>query len=154
MEYLIVKLLHVLSSTVLFGAGVGSAFHLFTASMRREITGIATATRTVVLADWLLTTPTAILQPLTGFYLLKISGLPMTVRWIQWSAVLYAVAILCWLPVLYLQIRMRNLAAEGLRRGHGVPQGYWLLFRYWVALGTVALVAFLAIFCLMVLKPP
>ena len=36
MEYLVAKWLHVLSSTILFGAGVGSAFHLFAASVGRN----------------------------------------------------------------------------------------------------------------------
>src|SRR5690606_19849835 len=62
MDYLLLKWVHVLSSTILFGAGVGSAFHLFASSLRREVGGMANATRNVVVADWLLTTPTAILQ--------------------------------------------------------------------------------------------
>jgi len=66
MDYLFLKWIHVLSSTILFGAGVGSAFHLFASTLRRRVAGVASGTRNVVVADWLLTTPTAILQPVTG----------------------------------------------------------------------------------------
>lgn len=153
MEYLIIKLLHVLSSTVLFGAGVGSAFHMFVANLRRDVAGIAAATRTVVIADWVLTTPTAILQPLTGVYLMKLIGLPLTSRWVLWSVILYGAALACWLPVLWLQIRMRDLARSALRTRSDLPRTYWVMFGWWTGLGTFALAAFLAIFYLMVIKP-
>ncbi len=152
MDYLVLKWVHVLSSTILFGAGVGSAFHLFAATLRRQAGGIATGSRNVVLADWLLTTPTAILQPVTGIWLVHKAGLPLSTPWIAWSLGLYAVAIACWLPVVWIQIRMRDIMAEAERTRSPVPAAYDRLFHRWVVLGIAAFVAFLLIFWLMVAK--
>jgi uncharacterized membrane protein len=152
MDYLLLKWVHVLSSTILFGAGVGSAFHLFVSTLRRRTGGVANGARNVVLADWLLTTPTAILQPLTGLWLVNKMGLPYSTPWIAWSLGLYAVAIACWLPVVVIQIRMRNAVVQAERAGAPVPPAYDRLFHWWTALGCVAFFAFLAIFWLMVAK--
>jgi uncharacterized membrane protein len=152
MDYLVLKWVHVLSSTILFGAGVGSAFHLFAATLRRKVGGIATATRNVVVADWLLTTPTAILQPLTGIWLVHLMGVPFSTPWVAWSLALYAVAIAAWLPVVWIQIRMRDVAAQADRDGAPVPPAYDRMFHRWVVLGFIAFFAFLLIFWLMVAK--
>jgi uncharacterized membrane protein len=153
MEYNLVKWLHVLSSTILFGAGVGSAFHLFAATMRKEVPGIATATRNVVLADWLFTTPAAIFQPASGLWLVHLLGLPWRTPWVLWSLVLYAVAIACWIPVVWIQLRLRDNAVAAHAASCALPEDYWNLWRWWVALGLIAFAAFLAIFWLMVAKP-
>jgi uncharacterized membrane protein len=153
MDYLVLKWVHIVSSTILFGAGVGSAFHVFVASLRREVGGIAGATRTVVLADWLLTTPTAILQPVTGLWLVHMMGIPLATPWVAWSLALYVLAGACWLPVLWIQIRMRDLAAAAVAAGAPLPDAYWRFFRWWVGLGSVAFPAFVVIFWLMVAKP-
>ncbi|MBE7370092.1 DUF2269 family protein [Ramlibacter pallidus] len=152
MDYLVLKWVHVLSSTILFGAGVGSAFHLFAATLRRRSDGIASATRNVVLADWLLTTPTAILQPVTGLWLVHKMGIPFSTAWVAWSIGLYVVAIACWLPVVWIQIRMRDVAAEADARGGPVPRAYDRMFHQWVVLGFLAFFAFLMVFWLMVAK--
>lgn len=152
MDYLLLKWVHILSSTILFGAGVGSAFHLFASSLRRRIGGIASSTRNVVLADWLLTTPTAILQPVTGIALARELGLPLSTPWVAWSLGLYAVAMACWLPVVAIQIRMRKLAEAAEGRGAPVPAAYDRLFHWWTVLGLGGLLAFLLIFWLMVGK--
>src|SRR5215213_5072702 len=106
MEYLIVKWLHILSSTVLFGTGLGSAFYMFFTNRSREVRAVAIVCRRVVWADWLFTTPTAILQPATGFYLTHLAGLPMTAHWVLGSIALYVIAGACWLPVVWIQIQM------------------------------------------------
>ena len=152
MDYLLLKWVHVLSSTILFGAGVGSAFHLFASSLRRRIGGVASSTRNVVLADWVLTTPSAILQPVTGIALVHQLGLPLSTPWIAWSLGLYAVAIACWLPVVVIQIRMQKLAAAAEQGGGPVPAAYDRLFHWWTGLGFAAFFAFLLIFWLMVGK--
>jgi hypothetical protein len=77
MEYVIVKWLHILSSTLLFGTGLGSAFYMFFASRTRDARAIAVVVRYVVVADWAFTTPTMIVQPLTGFYLVHLAGFPL-----------------------------------------------------------------------------
>ena len=152
MDYLLLKWVHILSSTILFGAGVGSAFHLFAASLRRRIGGVASSARNVVLADWLLTTPAAIVQPVTGIALAHQLGLPLSTPWVAWSLGLYAVAIACWLPVVVIQIRMRRVAEAAEGQGAPVPAAYDRLFRWWTVLGIAAFFAFLLIFWLMVGK--
>ena len=152
MDYLLLKWLHIMASTILFGAGVGSAFHLFASSLRRRVDGLATSTRNVVLADWLLTTPAAVLQPVTGVWLVKQMGLPYSTPWIAWSLGLYALAIACWLPVVALQIRMEKVAAAAQRTGAPVPAAYDRMFHWWTGLGFAAFFLFLLIFWLMVSK--
>lgn len=152
MDYLVLKWVHILSSTILFGAGVGSAFHLFASSLRRRIAGVASSARNVVLADWMLTTPTAILQPVTGVALVHKMGVPFSTPWVAWSLGLYAVAIACWLPVVVMQIRMQKVADAAYARGAPVPAAYDRLFHWWTGLGMAAFLAFLLIFWLMVTK--
>jgi uncharacterized membrane protein len=152
MTYLLIKWLHVLSSTVLFGTGIGSAFYLLAASVQRDARVIAAVARYVVIADWLFTATTVILQPLSGGLMMHLAGLPLRTPWLLWSIVLYAVAVACWLPVVWLQMRMRDLAREATERQAALPAGYWRAFRYWVALGVPAFLAFLAVFYLMVVK--
>ncbi|MBK6008891.1 DUF2269 domain-containing protein [Ramlibacter ginsenosidimutans] len=152
MEYVLLKWVHILSATILFGAGVGSAFHLFAASLRRRVGGVASSARNVVLADWMLTTPSAILQPVTGVALVHKLGLSFATPWVAWSMGLYAVAIACWLPVVVMQIRMQKLAEAAELRGASLPAAYDRLFHRWTALGIAAFLAFVLIFWLMVAK--
>ncbi|MEI7038052.1 DUF2269 domain-containing protein [Fulvimonas yonginensis] len=154
MAYLVVKWLHVLSSTLLFGTGIGSAFYLLVASLHRDARVVAVVARYVVLADWLFTATTAVFQPLSGFWLVRWAGIPWRGGWVGWSVALYAVAIACWLPVVLLQMRMRGLAAHACAEAIPLPPAYWRAFRLWVALGVPAFLAFLAVFYLMVVKPP
>jgi len=153
MTYLIVKWMHILSSTVLFGTGLGSAYYMFFASRTRDPRVAATVVRHVVTADWIFTTPTIVLQPLTGFWLVVLAGYPLTSSWLMWSIVLYLVAGAAWLPVVWIQLRMRNLAADALRLQVALPPTYWKLLRIWVALGCVAFAALVVVFYLMVAKP-
>lgn len=153
-DYLVVKTLHILSATFLFGTGVGSAFYLLVTTLGRDVRVVAAVTRWVVVADWLFTATTAIAQPVTGWWLAQRMGMPiMEVAWLRWSIHLYALAIACWLPVVWLQMRLRDLAAHAAADGSPLPPAYWRAFRLWVALGVPALFAFLAIFWLMVAKP-
>ena len=151
-EYILAKWLHILSSTFLFGTGVGSAFYLLTISLRRDVRAIAVITKHVVLADWIFTGTTAVFQPLSGFWLLKIMGIPITSHWVQWSLMLYGIAIACWLPVVWIQMRLRNIANAAIEQDQ-VPAAYWFYFKCWIVLGIPALLAFLGIFYLMVAKP-
>jgi uncharacterized membrane protein len=152
MDYVIIKWLHVISSTILFGAGVGSAFHLFASTLRRGTQGAAASTRNVVLADWLFTLPSAIFQLASGLWLVHKLKLPLSTPWIAVSLALYAIAIGCWLPVLWLQLRMRDHAVAAAERGAELPRAYWALFAWWVGLGFAGFFAFIGIFWLMVAK--
>ena len=153
MTYLVAKWLHILSSTLLFGTGLGSAFYMYFVSRTRNPQAIAVVTRHVVIADWVFITPTIILQPLTGLYLMHLSGLPLTTPWIVWSFALYLLAGAAWLPVVWMQIQMRNMAATAADAGGAIPARYWRLLRIWVALGVVAFGALVVVFYLMVAKP-
>lgn len=153
MSYLVVQWLHVLSSTLLFGTGIGSAFYLLAATLRRDTALVAGVARMVVWADWLFTATTAVLQPLTGLWLVHLAGFPLGTPWIAWSLVLYVVAIGCWLPVVHLQMRMRDLAVAAAGGQGELPLEFWRCFRLWVSLGIPAFFAFVAIFYLMVVKP-
>jgi uncharacterized membrane protein len=153
MDYLTVKWLHVLFSTVLFGTGLGSAFYMFFTNRQGDVRAIASVTRRVVIADWLFTTPTAILQPLTGAWLVHLAGFPWSARWIVWSIALYALAGACWLPVVWIQIRMARMAQASAASGAPLPDRFWRYHALWTGLGVPAFVAFIAIFYLMVAKP-
>ena len=153
MEYLMVKWLHILSSTVLFGTGIGSAYYLLVATLERDARNAFHVVRHVVLADWLFTTPAIVFQPLSGYYLAHIAGMPFGSRWLVWSLALYLVALACWLPVLWLQVRMRDLAKAAAARSLELPPMYWRYFRIWFALGIPAFFALVAVFYLMVAKP-
>jgi uncharacterized membrane protein len=153
MDYLFVKWLHILSSTFLFGTGIGSAFYLLYAALSKDVRALAVVTRCVVLADWLFTSSTAVLQPLTGFYMMHLTGMPISARWIAWSLVLYVLALACWLPVVWIQMQLRDLAQAAARDNTALPPRFWTLFRTWVVLGVPAFFAFVAIFYLMVAKP-
>lgn len=153
MEYLLVKWIHVLSSTLLFGTGLGSAFYMFFTNRSRDTHAIAVVCRRVVWADWIFTTPTGIIQPLTGAYLVHLAGLPWDAPWVVWSFVLYIVAMFCWLPVVWLQIRMAAMAEAAVANGTGLPERFWSFHRRWTALGVPAFAGFIVIFYLMVVKP-
>lgn len=153
MDYLTVKWLHILSSTFLFGTGIGSAFYMLLTSLSGDARATAVVARYVVIADWLFTTPAIIVQPLTGFYLLHLAQMPFTSAWILWSIVLYFVAGACWLPVVWMQIRMRGFAEGAARNNAPLPAIYWRYLKIWVALGIPAFFALVIVFYLMVAKP-
>jgi uncharacterized membrane protein len=152
MTYLVIKWLHVLTSTILFGTGIGSAFYMLFTSMGRDARTVARVSKLVVLADWLFTTPTAILQPVTGLYLVHLANMQLGSRWLAWSIGLYVLAIACWLPVVFLQIRLAASARVSAGSGCPLSADYWRLLSIWAALGAVAFFAFLGIFWLMVTK--
>jgi uncharacterized membrane protein len=152
-DYVVVKWLHILSSTFLFGTGIGSAWYMLFANISRDVRAIAVVSRNVVVADWIFTATTAIIQPATGFYMIHLAGYPFHSKWIMWSVALYVLAGACWLPVVWIQMRLRDLAAEAARTDTPLPPQYWRLFKTWVALGVPAFAAFIIIFWLMVAKP-
>jgi uncharacterized membrane protein len=152
-EYAVVKTVHVISSTLLFGTGIGSAFYMLVASLNRDARVAFFVVRYVVIADWLFTTTAVIVQPLTGLRLAQLAGFPLGSLWISASIVLYVVAGACWLPVVWMQLRMREMAREAAATGQPLPSRYWRFFRTWVALGIPAFLSLIAVFYLMVAKP-
>lgn len=153
MEYQIVKWLHIMSSTLLFGTGLGSAYYMFFTSLTRHPPLVATVVRYVVRADWMFTAPTVIFQPLSGLYLMHLAGYPLSSTWIMWSIALYVLAGVCWLPVVWMQIRMRDMAEDASRHNDPLPPRYWRFLWIWTSLGVVAFVSLVIVFYLMVAKP-
>ena len=152
--YLLIKTLHILSSVVLVGTGFGSAFYLFMANRSGQVAVQATVARLVVRADWWFTTPTIVIQPLTGYWLMQQAGWGwQNAPWLRWAVGLYAVAGACWLPVVWLQCRMARDAHQAHQTGAPLPARYARDARLWEALGYPAFAAMLAIYALMVFKP-
>lgn len=153
MSYEIWKWLHVLSSTVLFGTGMGSAYYMFFASRTRDPRVVASVVGLVVWADWLFTTTTIVFQPLSGLFLARIAGFPLASPWLLWTYALYVLAGVCWLPVVWMQIRMRDMARQAVAEQTELPALYWRYLRYWVLLGIPAFFALVIVFYLMIAKP-
>lgn len=151
--YMLLKLAHILSSVLLVGTGLGSAFYLFFTHRTREPQAIATISRLIVRADYWFTTPAVIVQPLTGLALASMADYSLTQHWLLWTLLLYALAGACWLPVVWLQIRMARMAATALADEVSLPAHYWRYARYWEWLGYPAFIAMLGIYALMVFKP-
>ena len=151
--YLWLKWLHVLSSTILFGTGIGTAFQMWFVHRRGEPAAIAVVARNVVLADWLFTLPAGIVQPITGFVLIVQAGLDPFAPWLVATYVLYLLAFACWVPVVVLQVRVRELAADAVRLGLPLPAECHSAMRLWFALGWPAFLALAVVFLLMIGKP-
>jgi len=151
--YLLVKTLHILSSTILFGLGAGSAYYALRAWRSGNTQVIASTFKHLVFADWVFTTTTAILQPLSGLALMHLAGWSLGMAWIQWSIGLYVFAGVCWLPVVWLQIKVHKMASLALEAGTPMPMKSHQYMRWWFALGWPAFLSFIIIFYLMVAKP-
>jgi uncharacterized membrane protein len=147
------KLIHVLGATVLFGTGAGIAFFMLLAHLTGDAAHIAKTARTVVIADALFTATAAVLQPVTGVVLVYVIGYSLWDSWIVLSLVLYVFVGACWLPVVWIQARLRDLAAEAAQKGAPLSPRYHRMFRTWFILGWPAFTAMIAIFALMLWKP-
>jgi uncharacterized membrane protein len=151
--YLVIKWLHVLSATILFGTGIGIAFFKWITDRSGDVRAIRIVTERTVMADWVFTTPAVILQPLTGLALVYYAGFPLLSGWVLYAFLLYFFAGCCWLPVVALQIRMRNLARAADRANLPLPPQYWRHARLWFWLGVPAFSALLVVYWLMIAKP-
>lgn len=151
--YGLLKLIHILSSTLLFGTGLGTAYYMFCADKSGDLKAIAVVSRHVVTADLIFTTPAIIIQPLSGYFLMRTMGYGWSEAWIVASVGLYVLAGACWLPVVWLQIRMRNLANQAVDDGSSLPPRYRCYMRTWFILGWPAFLAVIIIFFLMIFKP-
>jgi uncharacterized membrane protein len=152
-EFFIIKWLHILSATLLFGTGLGSAFYKWAADRSGDISAIAHTNRVVVFADWVFTTPTIIIQPITGIWLLHLLGIPYTQGWVVVTIALYVIAGACWLPVVWLQIRMRDLSLNAFKHRQSLNPLYYNHAKLWFWLGVPAFTAMVMVYFLMVFKP-
>lgn len=151
--YLILKWLHIVSSVLLVGTGFGSAFFMFFTNRSGSVAAQAVVCRLVVRADWWFTTPAGIVQPLSGLWLAHMAGWSWHTPWLLTAIVLYVLAGLCWLPVVWLQLRMARSSAQAQASGQALPPSYQRQARLWEWLGYPAFLAMLAVFYLMVNKP-
>ena len=119
--YLIAKVLHILSSTILFGTGIGTAFQMVWAMRTGKVETIHSVASGVVVADWVFTTPAGIIQPLTGLWLITLAGYSLSEPWLVATYALYALAFACWAPVVRLQIRIRDHARTACETGTALP---------------------------------
>lgn len=151
--YLLLKAVHIVSSVVLVGTGFGSAFYLFFANRSGEVRAQAVVSRLVVRADMWFTTPAVVVQPISGVLLAHMAGWSLATPWLAWSIALYLLAGACWLPVLWLQLRMAQIAERAAAQGRALPAEYQRLASWWEGLGYPAFAAMLGVYWLMVNKP-
>ncbi|HLM53302.1 MAG TPA: DUF2269 domain-containing protein [Pseudoxanthomonas sp.] len=123
------------------------------AHLRGDIRVIAATARTVVLANTCFTAPAVIIQLGSGLWLAHLIGLPLDHPWLLWALILFALVGACWLPVLWLQVRARDLARTAADRGEPLPAAYRRAMRWWFWLGWPAFISVIGIFWLMVMKP-
>ncbi|WP_131781608.1 DUF2269 family protein [Legionella gresilensis] len=150
--YLFVKTLHIISSTVLFGTGMGIAFFMFRSKFTNNLYEKYYAIRNTVLADFIFTTPAVIIQPLTGIWLIWLLGYPWNAPWLLMSYLLYVLIGFFWLPVVGIQIKLRNILAYCIKTNNDLPSQYYKLFDIWFFLGFPAFFMLICIFYLMVAK--
>ena len=149
----LLRWLHIIGATVLFGTGAGIAFFMLMAQRTGRADIVAHVAGTVVIADTIFTATAVIVQPVTGMLLAQAVGWPLSEGWIVLSLLLYVVTGLFWLPVVWIQIRIRNLARQAVLENAPLPAEEKRLFRIWFACGFPAFGAVLAILWLMVTRP-
>lgn len=153
MLYAWVKIIHILSASILFGTGIGTAFYMFYVNFKNDVALIAKATAEVVIADWLFTSTSGVIQAITGFILVYLKGYSLLSCWVLASVLGYFIAFLCWAPVVWLQIRCRDLAYHALIHKNSLPKQYKKYFTLWWLLGIPAFIALVGVFYLMTNKP-
>lgn len=154
MTYLIVKTLHIISAMLILGTGMGTAFYLFFANRSGSVPAQAVVSHWVCKADFWFTTPAVIFQLCSGLWLMYKLNMPFSATWIWASLGLYAFAGICWLPVVWWQIQMRDIAKRANDKNETtLPNEYWQLAKKWELLGYLAFPAVVAIVFLMVIKP-
>ena len=151
--FLAVEIVHVIGACVLFGTGLGIAFFMLMAHRTGDPALIAHTAAVVVVADTVFTATAVIVQPLTGLWMASRAGYPLLTGWIALSLGLYVVTGVFWLPVVWMQLRMRDLARAAAARREPLPPAYFRLWRAWFACGFPAFAAVIAIIALMVVKP-
>jgi len=154
MTYLLLKYLHLLGAIVLIGTGAGIAFFMVMAHFTGNVSKIAGVARIVVIADFVFTASAVIAQPVTGVLLAREAGYDLSEGWIVLSIILYIVIGIFWLPVVIMQMRMRDIVERAERAGTGLPPRYRALFWTWFVFGFPAFGAILAILWLMLARPP
>jgi uncharacterized membrane protein len=150
--YLILKFIHILAAVVVTGTGAGIAFFMFMANRSNNPQAIYITTKHVILGDWIFTTPAVITQTITGILLMNMQGYSFSAPWFYWVVGLFAFIGICWLPVLRIQYKLRELAKISVNSNQVTPE-FKSLMKTWTLLGIPAFTAIIGIFWLMVFKP-
>ncbi|HJU14850.1 MAG TPA: DUF2269 domain-containing protein [Stellaceae bacterium] len=153
MLFFVLKYLHLIGATVLLGTGSGIAFFMLMAHRTGDAAIIAAVARIVVIADFVFTATAVVAQPITGAALASVAGYSLGEGWIVLSLGLYLFTGMFWLPVVWMQLRLRDLAGAAARRQEPLSPEYYRLFHAWFAFGFPAFGAVLAIFWLMLTRP-
>ena len=150
--YLTLKLIHILAAVVVTGTGAGIAFFMFMANQSNNPQAIYITAKNVILGDWIFTTPAVITQIITRIFLMNIQGYSFSAPWFYWVIGLFSFIGICWLPVLRIQYKLRELAKVSVHSNQVTPE-FKSLMKTWTMLGIPAFTAIIAIFWLMVFKP-
>ena len=151
-DYLLLKTLHVISATVLFGTGLGTAFFMYKAVRSGSLEAMRVTASHVIIADWWFTMPAVVIQPLTGVLLMQHLGYGFDTPWFYTVAGLYLLAGACWVPVVAIQYRMLQIVMKNADNTI-LPETFYRWFRVWIRLGIPAFCAVLVLFVLMVYRP-
>ena len=151
--YLFTKTIHIISSTILFGNGLGIAFFMWWANKKGDLAAKVFAAKSTVIADFFFTLPAVIIQPLTGVILIEMVGYDYSSLWLQLTYISYGVIGLCWIPVVFIQIKLRDIVNKAFKENSSLPLEYYKLFKAWFFLGWPAFITVVIIFFLMVFKP-
>src|SRR5215204_3436381 len=117
MLYFVLKYVHVIGASVLLGTGAGIAFFMLVAHLGGKPVVIAGVARIVVIADFIFTATAVVIQPITGIMLALNVGYSLWEGWIAWSIVLYLITGGLWLPVVWMQMRLRDRASKAAAEG-------------------------------------
>ena len=153
MLYAWIKIIHIISASVLFGTGLGTAFYMLYVNQQKNIPLIAKATAEVVIADWLFTATSGVIQAITGFILIYLKGYSLLSVWVLGSILGYIIAGACWVPVVWLQMRCCDLAFVASANNGPLPSEYKKYFKIWWLLGIPAFISLVGVFYLMINKP-
>lgn len=153
MDYLLLKYIHVLGAIVILGTGTGIAFFMLMAHRTQDAAFVARTAGVVVVADLLFTASAVAIQPITGYLLADMMGVPLGSGWLGLALALYVVAGVFWLPVVWIQMRMRDLARSAAASGQALPPAYHRLYRIWFLCGFPGFGSVMAILWLMIARP-
>ncbi|HQQ74552.1 MAG TPA: DUF2269 domain-containing protein [Pseudomonadales bacterium] len=151
-NYLLLKYIHIICAFVLSGTGAGIAFFMLMASRTKNISAISVTARHVILADWIFTTPAVIGQFITGVLLMRYLHYSFTSIWFLSVASLFLFIGCCWIPVVFIQYKLKKMAEASEITGE-LNEGFYFAMKWWVTLGVPAFIGILVMLWLMVFKP-
>ena len=151
-NYLLIKMIHILSSVIVAGTGIGIAFFMFMANRSSNLIALTITARHVVLADWIFTAPAVVVQFLSGLLLMIKLGYSFTSTWFLLVFSLFIFIGMCWVPVVGIQYKLKALAESSLDSGKLDPK-FTKMMRLWTVLGVPAFISIIVIFWLMIFKP-